>query len=208
MQCGISAAQLLALVQADSAEKVKDTKKRLKQIEVWLTGSPRHGQSFCAFQKDVERSTDSAVLRTYFVRIDAAFYQDIVGVDLFPGSDPPALTHLPPHQGPTPTAALAGAVKAPPTTPPHAAAVAADGARTPDAAPLKMRVAGDRLEVWGSYTFAVKEGLKELKFRWDGDDGRRCWWRFVQGQREEVVELQSKVQQLASAHGFACTLAS
>jgi len=219
MHCGISAAQLLALVQwADSAEKVKDTKKLRKQIEVWLTGSPRHGQSFCAFQKDVKQSTDSAVLRTYFARIDAAFYQDIVGVDLFPGSDPPpataaaegapALTHLPPHQGPPPTAALAGAVKAPPTTPPHAAAAAADGARTPDAAPLKMRVVGGLLEVWGSYTFAVKEGLKELKFRWDGDDGRRCWWRIVQGEREEVEELQSKVQQLASAHGFACTLAS
>ena len=220
MHCGISAAQLVALVRwaeggGEGAGKRKDSKKLHRQIEVWLTGSPRHGQSFRAFQKDIALSSDSAVLCNYFARIDAAFYKDLVGVDLFSGSHvppaaaaaagAPALAHLPPHQGPTPTTALAGAANAPPTTTtPNAAAVAADGARSPDAAQLKMRVRRGLLEVWGSYTYKVKEELKALKFWWDGDDGRRCWWRMVQGEKEEE-ELQSKVQQLAADHAFACT---
>ena len=57
-------------------------------------------------------------------------------------------------------------------------------APSPSPVYLKVRVRSGILEVWGEYTYTVKEELKKLKFRWDSDDGLKCWWRTVDDDQE------------------------
>jgi hypothetical protein len=80
MLCGISAAQLLALVQwvegGDEGEvKRKDVQALYRTIEGWLTVPPGHGTTFRKFQKDVKGSSDSSVLRHYFVARNKAWVE-------------------------------------------------------------------------------------------------------------------------------------
>jgi hypothetical protein len=63
---------------------------------------------------------------------------------------------------------------------------------------LKVRVRSGLLEVWGECTYAVKEELKKLKFRWDSDDGRKCWWQKVDDDQEEE-KVKREVKKLADS---------
>ncbi len=82
MLCGISAAQLLELVQwvegggkGDGKikdRKIKDITALYGIIKGWLTVSPGHCNTFLEFQKDVHCSSNSSVLRSYFVRKELA----------------------------------------------------------------------------------------------------------------------------------------
>jgi hypothetical protein len=62
-----------------------------------------------------------------------------------------------------------------------------------------VRVRSGLLEVWGEGTYAVKEELEKLKFRWDSDDGRKCWWRKVDDDQEEET-VEREVKKLADSH--------
>ena len=72
---------------------------------------------------------------------------------------------------------------------------------------MKVLVHSGILEVWVEYTYAVKEELKKLKFRWDSDNGRKCWWRKVDDDQEEE-QVQREVLQLAASRAFAYLLAA
>jgi len=179
MLCGISAAQLLALVWwaeiGGGGKGQKDKKKRQRMIEAWLTELPASGGSFHAFQIDVKYSADIEVLNLYFGRRFVRDYVNLIGIDLFP--NPPI-------------------------------AVAARGAVARNlaaAACLNVRVMEKRVEVWGA-TYCVKEPLKnDLNFIWDHDDGRKCWWKTF-GQEEDKVRLLQSVQRLAQDHSLQYTL--
>jgi len=183
MLCGVSAAQLLALVWwaeiGGGGKGQKDKQKRHRMIEAWLTELPPNGGSFRAFQTDVKYSADIEVLILYFGRRSVCDLTNLIGpligIDLFP--NPP----------------LAGTA--------HGAV-----ARKPAAAAcLKVRVIEKRVEVWGA-TYCVKEPLKnDLNFIWDHDDGRKCWWKPF-GQEKEKGRLLQSVQRLAQEHSLQYTL--
>jgi hypothetical protein len=92
-----------------------------------------------------------------------------------------------------------------------AAALCGDGGKSPLPSPspayLKVRVRSGLLEVWGECTYAVKEELKKLKFRWDSDDGRKCWWQKVDDDQEEE-KVKREVKKLADSRAFAYLLAA
>ena len=108
MLCGISAAQLLALVQwveggGEGNGGRKDKKALYRIIEGWLTVSPGNGKTFHEFQKDVlkirknrpppgdagpaQGSSDSSVLREYFVKRHLAW---MLQACISGGEQPPA----------------------------------------------------------------------------------------------------------------------
>ena len=180
MLCGISAAQLLALVQwgeggGEGEGKRKDVKALYRTIEGWLTVSPGDGKTFREFQKDVQGSSDSSVLRHYFVARHLAWVEK-------------ACISVP---RPQPSVATAESPRSP----------------SPSPAYLKVRVRSGLLEVWGECTYAVKEELKKLKFRWDSDDGRKCWWQKVDDDQEEE-KVKREVKKLADSRAFAFLLAA
>ena len=190
MQCGLSARQLLALVrfvEARASAKRKDTRSMLQNIENWITQTLPNGQSFCAFQADVKRGVDGETLFQYLYGRWSTAMSNLAGIAANPQQ----------QQAPAPSApgeqAAANATGEPPS--------AAD----PGDAQLKVRLRGGRVEVWGDYTYTVKEGLKSLRFRWDADEGRRCWWR-VEESEAGVHQLLANVQRLASQHAMQCPL--
>ena len=108
MLCGISAAQLLALVQwveggGEGNGGRKEKKALYRIIEGWLTVSPGNGKTFHEFQKDVlkirknrpppgdagpaQGSSDSSVLREYFVKRHLAWMEQAC---ISGGEQPPA----------------------------------------------------------------------------------------------------------------------
>ena len=202
MLCGISAAQLLALVQwveggGEGDGKIKDRKIKdinalYGTIEGWLTVSPGHGNTFREFQKDVHGSSDSSVLRSYFVRKELA---RLLHLCVSGGEPLPA---------PWPQPSVAAA-ESPRSRGGHRRRVS--WPPSPSPAYLKVRLCRGILEVWGKYTYAVKEELKTLKFRWDSDDGRKCWWRKVDDDQEKE-QVQREVRQLAASRAFAYLLAA
>ena len=144
MQCGISAAQLLAMVQYCEelvrGRRLKDVKHWLNikdgKIKVWLTSGPGPSRgSFLSFQADVKRSTDGESLVRYF---EDREIQDVLARR---GGDANAV------------GAAGGPAPPPEDVPP------------PSNLRLQVRVCGARVEVWGSATFAVKDELRnELRF--------------------------------------------
>ena len=112
MLCGISAAQLLALVQwveggGEGDGKSKDRTALYRTIEGWLTVSPGQGNTFREFQKDVHGSSDSSVLRSYFVPRQMAW----LARACVSGGEPP------PAPGPQPSVAAAESPRSPSPSP-------------------------------------------------------------------------------------------
>jgi hypothetical protein len=87
MQCGITAAQLLAMVKycEEVAGKLRRTQENYRrQILEWLTTTPPNGKGFSTFQEDVKRSKDGKVLVEYFVKRSLENSRALAGDSLAP----------------------------------------------------------------------------------------------------------------------------
>jgi hypothetical protein len=204
MNCGISAAQLLAMVQfcenGGGGERRKDLKHMLNEIKRWLTSEPGPARgSFLSFQTDVGRSTQGSKLIEYFEDRDRedvlarrARDKTAVPTPAPRAADQDTVLHMAMACDQVPVALF------PPSTKNENRNTPADeNKNTPADAPrLMVRKRGPRVEVWGPATYAVKDHLKsQLHFYWDKDPARQCWFKAVS--EDETERLLHSLQDLA-----------
>jgi hypothetical protein len=201
MNCGISAAQLLAMVhfseRGGGGGRRKDQKHMLNNINRWLTSEPGPARgSFLSFQTDVRRSTQGNKLFEYF---EDRHQEDVLArrkrdmTAVVPSPAPRAAdkhTHM---ASQVPVALFPDNDKNNKNTPADAPP---KDVPPPCDLRLMVRKCGPRVEVWGPATWAVKDDLKsQLHFFWDPDPARKCWFKVVS--EDETERLLCSVQDLA-----------